>query len=281
MDESDPTAPVPIVAYLTRANTFFTEVLYTYGTYSRITFDPSTGTFPKETIDGQRTTALLAYGITDDLTVGAELPWSWDSRYHSITGVTNEFSPTTDNPTFFTAYRVLNQSNGPATLFLQSSYSPQLFNEERSAFGIGGAFVRWQSRFAIAGTFEATKEDELTTTGPIQDAFWIESASLIAFVPFDQRWAAALSVVDTLPYASTITYANGFSTTGNFLNKISISPSVTFELLPPEICLMLSYSHTFSHNETTNPYPERPGANVFGIVLSDTALPDEIERLVD
>ena len=171
-------------------------------------------------------------------------------------------------------------------MFLQSSYAPAVFKDDTDVFDAGGAFIRWESRFALAGTFNATHTGSLAGGTPkdpsTADGYWHESASLSAFVPIDPTWAASLTMTDVLPYGRTIVSSS--SSAVETTNSITISPAILVALVPQKLALLVSYTHGFGYSYSNSMGPAHAnvaGANIFGVTLSSTFLPDAIANAVN
>lgn len=276
VDDSDPALVDPVFAYLTKAGTFFSEVSDVYASQSHTTALVQGKLTSTSSVTNQ-TMGMLAYGVTDDWTLGAELPW-----LTSDVTKTNSGSVQTSgwqDPTYFTVYRVMAQGRYPGTLFLQSSYSPVDVEGEKSAFDFGAAFVRWEDRFAIAAVVDATYVGHLTAPNAIRDPYWRGDATVTAYVPIGERWGASLSLTDRLPFdepTSSIMNGSGFL---DYQNRIFVSPALAFQLVPDKLVVWLNYEHKFdsTYTNTTGPNIAKfGGADYFGIVLTSTALSDAI-----
>jgi hypothetical protein len=152
--------------------------------------------------------------------------------------------------------------------------------------------VRWENAFAVAAVFNASHIGQIEVAQSSFSPYWRESATQSAFVPIVTRWGGSFSVSETLPVELDRFVAKARSSADYMVSNdvaISLSPAISYELVPQKLDVWLSYTHEFALNSTAvlSSDPSQGmvthlgGADGVAVTLSSTALPSAIENAID
>ena len=302
------TAPAQVFEYLTEKGAIVAEGLYNYGITQATAFAVVGGAKLYDwTNVSQQSIGLLDYGVTDDLAVGAELPAQISSTSYRYAPAENTPNTTVNSsgwtdPSVVATYRVLRQSEAPATLFVQGSVSPDTFAGGQNIFDIGETAVRQQSRYSLAEVFDATYYGSLVYSqffpGSPAEHFaftpvWRYHIGVAAAAPLSERWSVSVGANNAFAYGREETYTQDvpfFSSTGVYSLRsrdvFSLSAAVGFEIIPDKLSVWLNYAHFFDSSYTSTQFGQlqkaintkTAGENLVGIVLRSQVSLDSIAR---
>jgi len=287
--------PGQVFSYLTKQGAVESEGIYSFETTSANTYFPaaSSQTNYRASTTYQEIIPLFAYGVTDDLSAGFEFPavvyataFQPPQKQASPTNSGSGFS----DPSIFASYRVFRQSDAPATAFLRSSFSPDVFRGGANVFDFGETVVRQQGWFAVSQSFDATSfSGRAFATGGTSNSYspyWAYHASLAGTAVLSDRWSTSLGFSYSTASLQTEMSSASMNSPASFSSissnpDFSVSPSVGFEVIPGRLSIWLSYTHGFDSSYRVNVTPtisnssqtKTDGANIFGLVLrSDVSL---------
>jgi hypothetical protein len=279
--------PAQVFSYLTKEGAIESEGIYSFETTSANTYCPTDcpnifQNHYRSSTTYQEIIPLFAYGVTDDLSAGFEFPavvyaTAFQPSQPSPTNSGSGFS----DPSLFASYRVFRQSDAPATVFLRSSFSPDVFRGGANVFDFGETVVRQQGWFAVSQSFDATSFSgrAFATDGMSYSysPYWAYHGSLAVAAILSDRWSTSLGLsYSTAALQTETSSAAGFSSISSNPD-FSVSPSVGFEVIPGRLSIWLSYAHYFDSSYrvtgTSSSLTKTDGADIFGLVLrSDVSL---------
>lgn len=294
----DPSRVVSDPAYLPMKKQIYGETGYVYGFSRTTSYDNVGAKTSAATNHNQNISQKLAYGVTDMLTVRADMSYSPMSKrdVHNLTTTRIRNADGFNNPNVGLTYRVLEQQKtAPVSVDVKLDYAPDVFDSElaNNDSGTGtiarggdmtrlGGQVSYKTKsFTIAGLagvdYFGDRETEVqnTVTRYKEDSSWGGSLGLETQTRICERASVDLGASYSTSQNSDVTNTK----TGVVGEKDSgdigqLKMAVNYHVIPNRLVASLSYNYNIigdSENTYVNPAlnttTESNTSNVFGVRL--------------
>jgi len=285
-------------AYLTTKGQFFGETGYVYG-YSRSTGYDNTGAkLSSTTTNNQNISQKFAYGVTDTLSVRADIGYSPMNKrdVHALASPRVRNAEGFTNPNFGFTYRVLEQQKtAPVSWDVKLDYAPDLIDSElpnnnrgTGSVGRGGDVTRLGTQVAykttsltIAGfagvDYSGKRETQLLNTANRykEDASWGGLVGVDTQTRFCERLSLGLGGSYSISQNTDVTnMRTGISSEKNSGDIGQLKAAVNYHVVPNRLVASLSYNHNFIGdtentyiNPASNSTTESDVARIFGVRL--------------
>jgi hypothetical protein len=281
-------------AYLAEQGTWYAQEVFGFTEEDRRLYQAGVLTnTPHESADAL--TTLLEYGITDDLSMGAEITEISRSRDPnpvdpSPTNGATQHNQAWSNPTLFAAYRVLRQEvDSPVTLFVRGSYTPRdVVGNGGTLVDLGALIVREEGDFVFSGGFDALGVlATATQDGGNAGHFWTYGVNFQGSTHLSEQWLVGLGA----GYEFAAERADNRNSPPYSKSQINIdgvpwmSVGVSYVVIPDQLALTFSYEHDFAYGIDAPSFPTRSentvtratsieGRNIFEIGVRGVLPPD-------